>query len=101
MINVSVCMHVCVCVYMKERERERERERVEAMAMQQVHEGKLSVETTPREEEGQQASKESKRGGWITFPFIIGLSLSLSLSLSWCIYIYALSPPFGNVGLNI
>jgi hypothetical protein len=67
---------VCVCVYMKERER------VEAMEMQQVHEGKLSVETTPREEEGQQASKESKRGGWITFPFITGLSLSLSLSLS-------------------
>ena len=32
--------------------------------------------------EAQICSSGSKRGGWITFPFIIGLSLSLSLSLS-------------------
>ena len=76
----------CVC------ERERERKWVEAMEMKHVHEEKLSAETTPREE-GQQASKEPKRGGWITFPFITGHSLSFSLS-----------PPSGYVtyvGLNI
>jgi hypothetical protein len=55
----------------------RERESVEAMEMQHVK-GKLSMQTTPREE-GPHASKESKRGGWITFPFITGFSLSLSL----------------------
>jgi hypothetical protein len=63
---------ICGCV----RER-RERESVEAMEMQHVK-GKLSMQTTPREE-GPHASKESKRGGWITFPFITGFSLSLSL----------------------
>ncbi|XP_059458146.1 protein NRT1/ PTR FAMILY 2.7-like [Corylus avellana] len=51
------------------------------MEMQQVHEGKgkLSVETTQREE-GQQVSKESKRGGWITFPFITGSVMGLSIA---------------------
>jgi hypothetical protein len=74
---VYVGARVCLCLYMRtERERERERERVEAMEMQHV-EGKLSTQTTPREE-GPHASKESKRGGWITFPFITGFSLSLS-----------------------
>ena len=41
-------------------------------------EGRLSALTTPNEEGGQ-ASKESRRGGWITFPFITGLSPLLSL----------------------
>ncbi|XP_059458459.1 protein NRT1/ PTR FAMILY 2.7-like [Corylus avellana] len=49
------------------------------MEMQHVHEGKVSVETTPREE-GQQVSKESKRGGWITFPFITASVMGLSIA---------------------
>ena len=41
-------------------------------------------------EEGAQAQQEasnnndSKRGGWVTFPFIIGLSLSLSFTILVC-----------------
>jgi hypothetical protein len=48
---------------------------MEALESKQV-EGRLNALTTPNEEGGQ-ASKESKRGGWITFPFIAGLFLSL------------------------
>ena len=41
-------------------------------------ERELYALTTPNEEV-EQASNESKQGGWITFPFIIGLSISLSV----------------------
>ena len=44
----------------------------------QHSERELYALTTPNEE-GEQATKESKQGGWIAFPFITGLSLALSL----------------------
>ena len=48
-------------------------ERVESS---QHSERELYALTTPNEE-AEQASKESKQGGWITFPFITGLYLSV------------------------
>jgi hypothetical protein len=48
---------------------------MEGMELQTI-EGRLSGLTTSNEEGGE-APKKSKQGGWITFPFITGLFLSL------------------------
>uniref|UniRef100_A0A2N9G2A7 Uncharacterized protein n=1 Tax=Fagus sylvatica TaxID=28930 RepID=A0A2N9G2A7_FAGSY len=50
---------------------------MEGMELQKI-EGRLSGLTTSNEEGGE-APKKSKQGGWITFPFITGTMMGLSL----------------------
>ena len=51
---------------------------MEGVESSQHSERELYALTTPNEEV-EQAPNKSKQGGWITFPFITGLSISLSV----------------------